>query len=737
MIKTILVSNRLPFEIKLSGKRVDMKESVGGLATGLKSVHAAGDSLWIGWSGLKSDQTDEQTDDKIARKMTQERCVGVPLSGHEVDNFYFGFANKALWPLFHYFLEYTRYDPAQWESYRAVNQKFADTVLEHAEDGDMVWVHDYQLLLVPQMLREARPGLTIGFFLHIPFPAFEIFRTFPWREDLLKGMLGASLIGFHTYDYVQHFLNSVRRILGYPVRFNEITIDHHLVKVDSFPMGIDYKSFNDAALRHVSIADDDKPELMRRIHEHRTQYPDSKLVLSIDRMDYTKGIPFRLRAFEYFLEQYPQFREKVRLVMLVVPSRTNVPQYKSLKRETDELVGRINGKFATIDWTPVWYFYRAMPFEDLIDLYSLSDVALITPLRDGMNLVAKEYVATRVNQDGVLILSEMAGAASEMHEALLINPTSASQIAEALRQALDMPTEEQQIRQKALQKRLQRYPVDKWAADFMRSLQTTASMADSYVSKRMAGSELQRMSTSYQKASKRLLLLDYDGTLVGFRNNPWDARPDQELMRLLQRLSDDTRNEVAIISGRGRDSIETWFSDTGLTLVSDHGVWIRRQDMWEAMEFLKSDWKDNIRPVMEAFTDRTPGAFIEEKEYSLAWHYRRADSDLAAVRTRELNLVLTSFVSDHGLSVLEGDKVLEVKSSAINKGRAAARLHSGMEFDYILAMGDDRTDEFMFEALPETAYTVKVGSPETKARFYIGDMHEVRDILKRLVSDHQ
>lgn len=730
MNKTILVSNRLPFELKITGNDVLMTPSVGGLATGLKSVHAAGNSLWIGWSGLKAEQVRKRSA-QVAEAMKKERCVSVPLSGQEVDNFYFGFSNKALWPLFHYFLEYTRYDPEQWKTYVDVNRKFADAILEHADDGDRVWIHDYQLLLVPQMLREAKPSLAIGFFLHIPFPAFEIFRTFPWRDELLKGMLGASLIGFHTYDYVQHFLNSVRRILGLQVRFNEILYDQRVIKVDSFPMGIDYNSFHEASLKHTRAREGEIPEMMRRIFEHREFYPNSSLILSIDRMDYTKGIPFRLRGFEYFLDKYPQFREKVRLVMLVVPSRTNVPQYKSLKRETDELVGRINGKYATIDWTPIWYFYRAMPFDDLIDLYSLSDVALITPLRDGMNLVAKEYVATRVNKDGVLILSEMAGAASEMHEAILINPTNVDQIADALKQALEMPSEEQALRLAALQKRLQRYPVDKWASDFMKSLEHSAAPGDPYVCKRMNENIASTIKEDFHAAEKKLLLLDYDGTLVNFKNNPSDAKPDAELLELLDSICYDENVELVIISGRGRDSIEPWFGDRKYTLVTDHGVWIRRHGQWEELEYLKTDWKENIRPVMENFTDKTPGAFIEEKNYSLAWHYRRADPDMAAVRTRDLKMVLTSFVADNGLAVLDGDKVLEVKSSMINKGRAAAKLLSGNNFDFIFAIGDDRTDEFMFEELPETAYTVKVGTPETKARFYVSDTDQVRRLLKR------
>src|SRR5690606_26349544 len=316
-----------------------------------------------------------------------------------------------LWPLFHYFLEYTTFEAENWVSYKEVNQKFADVVLQHLDDGDTVWIHDYQLLLLPELIKKERPDTSIGFFLHIPFPSYEIFRTFPWREELLKGMLGADLLGFHTYDYERHSLSSVKRILGLDVHYNEISYHDASIKIDSFPMGMNYKKFYEADKKHITKPPNEKSEFQKRLDDHLESSPDTKLILSIDRMDYTKGIPNRIKAFEYFLDKYPQYIEKTRLIMLAVPSRSDVPQYQLLKKETDELVGRINGKFATVNWTPIWYYYRSMPFENLIDLYTAADVAFITPVRDGMNLVAKEYIATRVNKDGVLILSEMAGAA--------------------------------------------------------------------------------------------------------------------------------------------------------------------------------------------------------------------------------------------------------------------------------------------------------------------------------------
>ncbi len=730
MQKTIIVSNRLPLEIHLSENQFNVKSSVGGLATGLKSVHQPGKSIWIGWSGVTQEQLDDETAEKVDEAVKCVDCVDVMLTEKEVENFYLGFSNKALWPLFHYFMEYAEFDPEQWESYKTVNQKFADAVVANHNDGDVIWIHDYQLLLVPKLIRDQKPEAVIGFFLHIPFPSYEIFRTFPWREELLEGMLGASLIGFHTYDYERHFLSSVKRILSFEVKFNGIIYKDRIIKVDSYPMGIDYDKFYETALQHKMQHSREGSDIQRKLDEFSSSDSSVKFILSIDRLDYTKGIPLRIRAFEYFLEKYPEFIEKVRLIMLAVPSRANVPQYQILKRETDELVGRVNGKYSTVNWTPIWYFYRAMPFEDLVDLYAASDIALISPIRDGMNLVAKEYVATRTNEDGILILSEMAGAAKEMTEALLINPNNFEQVADTLKYALEMPLEEQRSRIQFLQKRLKPYSVDRWAAEFLNGLDAAKSNSEVFTAAKWNRDFQNEMMEKFSNAKKRLLLLDYDGTLVGFKNNPKDASPDSSLFELLDKISDDKRTDLVIVSGRDKASMQHWFADRNYTLITDHGVWMRRKGKnWKMLELLKNEWKENIRPILQTYADRTPGAFVEEKEYSLAWHYRKTDPELAHQRVMELTAVLTSLIANNGLAVLEGSKVIEIKSSNVNKGRAAARLLAGSNYDFIFAIGDDWTDEYMFEELPEEAYSVKVGYKKTNARFYVQDSTLVRDLL--------
>lgn len=734
MSKTIIISNRLPVQLQISDGGLTAIPSVGGLATGMKSVHSGGESLWVGWSGLTDEETPQALEADIDKALEEHGCAKVNLTEKEMEGFYFGFSNRTVWPLFHYFLEYSEFELEFWNSYKAVNQKFADAIIEKSNEGDTIWVHDYQLMLVPQMVREKRPNTSIGFFLHIPFPSYEIFRTLPWREEILKGLLGSDLIGFHTYDYERHFLSSVRRLLGLEVSFNDIYLENRVIKVDSFPMGIDYKKFKDAAIAHEQITKEKRTDFQKKLDSHKASAPDTKLILSIDRLDYSKGIAKRIKAFEYFLNKYPEYKEKVRLIILAVPSRSNVPQYQLLKKEIDELVGRINGELSTINWTPIWYFYRSLPFENLIDLYTSSDIAWLTPLRDGMNLVAKEYVATRTDKTGVLILSEMAGSANEMNEALLINPNNFEQQADTLKSAITMPREEQIARNMFLQNRLERYNVEVWANEFMGALNRKREGNDTFISQKMSDTILSKITKNYSKSKKRLLFLDYDGTLVGFDKDPQKASPDEELYALLDKLHQQENTTLFLISGRDKQTFSRWFLPKRYNMIVEHGVWISRGgEEFKLLENVKGDWMEKIRPVLESFVDRTPGSFIEEKNYSMAWHYRNTDPDFGEKRATELNTVLTSLIGNDDISVLNGNKVMEVKSSNVNKGRASVRMLGEDEYDFVFAIGDDWTDEFMFQELPESTVTVKVGLKKTQAKYHVESTKRVRDLLKKFV----
>ena len=733
MSKIHIVSNRLPVSIERNEDDLKLTPSVGGLATGMRSIYKEFGGRWIGWSGIESDDLSEDDVKKIDKKLEEESCLAVQLTKEEINLYYEGFSNNVIWPLFHYFAQFIEYNNNYWEAYKVVNQKFADKAMETLEDDDTIWIHDYQLLLVPAMIKEKKPGVTIGFFLHIPFPSFEVFRTLPWRKELIQGMLGADLIGFHTYDYERHFFSSVRRLLGYETSFNQIHLEDRIVIADAFPMGIDYKKFSEKATELFQKTQKEKSELHRELEKYFLVSPERKLILSIDRLDYSKGIPNRLRSFEIFLERHPEFRNKVTLIMLVVPSRAEVERYKSLKSEVDELVGRINGRFGGVNYTPIWYLYRSLPFDNLIELYGLADVALVTPVRDGMNLVAKEYVASRVNQTGVMIISEMAGVSKEMGEAILINPNNEPEIADAIYQALTMPIQEQRDRMSLLQKRIARYDVFKWAGEFIKALRKVEGIQQNFLAKLITPSVRKEIVDQFSKAKKRALFLDYDGTLVDFKNDPKTAKPDEALHTLLTNLEKDERNTITIISGRDPDTLESWLGKHKVNLICEHGVWLKNlNEDWQMIETINSDWKPLIRPIIETYVDRTPGSFIEEKNYSLVWHFRQSEPEQGELRAKELKDELRNLIANHNLEIMEGNKVIEVKSGGINKGIAANRFLKDQEFDCILAVGDDWTDEYMFRELPEGAITIKVGLKNSAANYKVESVSSVRSLLKTL-----
>ena len=719
----MIVSNRLPVTIEKRKDGLHFSQSAGGLATGLGSLYKLYDSIWIGWPGITSDKTNKEERGHIESKLMSEfACYPVFLSQNDIEKYYHGFSNKTLWPLFHYFTQYVIHEKSLWEAYRRVNELFSEVIHEIAGKDDIIWIHDYHLMLLPKYTRERLPDAEIGFFHHVPFPSFEIFRLLPWRNELLEGLLGADIIGFHTDDYTRHFLSSTHRLLGYEYTMGQINADDRIIRADTFPMGIAYERFSKAI---------EDPKVQREITKLRKSLPERKIILSVDRLDYTKGIPQRLEALNTFLERNPMYREKIIFILVATPSRTQVNHYKLLKRQIDELVGRINGKYGTIGWTPIWYLYRYLPFPILTALYNVADVCLVTPLRDGMNLIAKEYITAKTSGKGVLILSEMAGAAKELGETIIVNPNSREEMVEALAKALTMPEEEQIERNRVMQKRIQRYDVVRWAEEFMDRLLHTKKLQKEMHARILSPEMKTRLLSDYRNAKRRLFLLDYDGTLIPFFGKPQEARPGENLLQLLRKLAADPRNEVVLLSGRDKETIESWFGTLGLGLVCEHGVWIK-EDEWEMIEPLTDDWKGEIRPILELYMDRTPGSFIEEKEFSLVWHYRKADPELSTTRVRELIDELVNLTANLNLQILEGSKVVEVKNSGINKGRAALRWIAGEDWSFILAIGDDRTDEDSFEVLPEIAYSLKVGLSSSLARFNLKSQRDVLLLLEEL-----
>tara|TARA_E500000331_G_scaffold344409_1_gene380614 strand:- start:498 stop:2675 length:2178 start_codon:yes stop_codon:yes gene_type:complete len=723
MGKTIIISNRLPVKIEKENDELVYKASEGGLATGLSSVFKQGNNLWVGWPGLAIEKSQEQ---EVHSNLIKQHMKPVFLSSEEIEDFYEGFSNETLWPNFHYFNQYTVYKEELWLAYQRVNQKFAEILSEELEDDDTVWIHDYQLLLLPQLIRAISPNATIGFFLHIPFPSYESFRLLPWRRELLNGMLGADFLGFHTYDDMRHFLSSVNRLAGLGNSNGTIKVKNRLIKADALPMGIDYE-------KYAASAQD--PETLAREARYRKSIDTVKLILSIDRLDYSKGIPQRLRAFELFLSKYPDFKEQVSLFMVVVPSRDSVSKYKQLKEEIDLLVGRINGQFSKLNWTPIHYFYRSFPLPALSAFYRISDVALVSPMRDGMNLVCKEYVASRLDKKGVLILSEMAGASKELSDAIIVNPNDIHQLVEAMHKALTMPEELQIESMTSMQKSLKRYNIHAWVKLFMDEL-ANVKKEQSHLKTRLIDNQLSaEIKHAYKQSKERLIFLDYDGTLVGFNENPDDSKPDQELIEILYYLTKNKNNHIVIISGRGRQSLEEWMKPYSLDIVAEHGVWIKKMDKpFKTFIKINASWKKETLSLLERYVNRTPGSFVEEKDYSLVWHYRKVETGLGEVRTRELTSHLKYMTANESLEVLEGDMIVEIKNSEINKGKAAQKLMEIYpEADFILALGDDFTDEDTFKAMPEEAYTIKVGTSASEAKFSVNSYKEVRKLFNEII----
>ena len=724
MNRLILVSNRLPVNVKISDSVVEYRESLGGLATAMKSFYRGYDSVWVGWPGITPDDYPDDVIDDISEGLRDRRCEGVFFSKEDLEGYYDGFSNRTVWPLFHYFLTYTRMDAGDWESYKKVNRAFADKVLEIAIEKDTIWIHDYHLFLVPLMLREKLPSVNIGFFLHIPFPSSEVFRLLPWRNEILEGILGSDLIGFHTYDYVLHFTSSVRRLLGYESVLGWIKSDLRKVKVDAFPISIDYREF----ARSSSLK-----EVKREIEKIRKRAGDRKLVMSIDRLDYTKGIPNRIKAYMRFLEKYPQHMEKVTLIIVASPSRIEVDTYRDLKQEVERLVGEINGKYTSLGWVPVWYIFQNIPFKRLLALYCISDAALITPLRDGMNLIAKEYLACRSDNTGVLILSELAGASKELGEGLLVNPNNIEEMADSIHKALTMPVEKQVKSNRIMRERLKNYDVDRWANDFITDLEKASEVRRSSLAKKLSKKVRREILKDYGKADRRLLMLDYDGTLRSFKKKPEEAGPDDEIKAILKKLVESGKNRVVIVSGRDHETLERWFGDLELGIIGEHGVWIRNtNDEWRMIENLESGWKEIIRPVLQSYVIKTPGTFIEEKGYSLAWHYRNADPNQAKAQLSEMIETLHNLTSNLNVGILDGNKVIEIKNRGINKGRA---LEGWLEenWDFMLAIGDDWTDEDIFEAVGDRGYTIKVGFTNSAAKYHLKNVERVRRLLKDII----
>ena len=721
MGRVILVSNRLPVTIEggSSGQRVN--RSSGGLVSGLDPLHQQGDGLWIGYPGASPDIS--------TRVLLKEmRLEPVDIPGSEYSGFYDGFSNSAIWPLFHYLLEYCNFDPAAFKAYKRVNKRFADAVLAHAEDGDTIWVHDYQLMLVPSMLREKLPGARIGFFLHSPFPASEVMRVMPQREEILRGLLGADLIGVHTYEYADHLAQSFRRILGLESRQGVVNLSGHSVRIEAHPLGIDVENQRAAAF---------SKEADRILTQYKRTLGDVQVILGVDRLDYTKGIPNKLEAFKSLLDREPRWREGAVMIQVAVPTREAIGSYRDQKSEVERLVGEINGLYGKRGKTPVQYIYNSVSPAELGALYRLADIAFVSPIRDGLNLVAKEYVACRDDGGGVLVLSEFAGAASELGEALRVNPWDIEGTAAQLERALDMGFGERNERMAPMHRRVVANDVHRWVDRFMRSLgnpenevrATPPMLSSSVLAETLAG--------PFVSAKSPLIMLDYDGSLREFTPRYEDAAPTEEIHKLLNDLGALEGTEVFINSGRDHHTLGEWFGDDDISLIAEHGSWVKYKGKtkWQRLGPRPDvSWKREVRSILKEYVARTQGARIEEKSSALVWHYREAEDDVGEWQSLDLTTHLENTLASAPVEILTGSKIVEIRQLGLDKGHAYDIVESERgPFDFVLVTGDDRTDEDLFARLGPDAFSVHVGQGGSLASSSLSSPASVRRLLALLV----
>jgi trehalose 6-phosphate synthase/phosphatase len=718
--RVIIVANRLP----VSGGRDektgewDFRMSSGGLVTALKGSREELNAVWIGWLGQEIPEEDrEQVREKLLREYN---AVPVFLSDELVNKYYNGFSNDVLWPLFHYMPlpiyqseagSDKRFDTVLWDAYKEANVLFADAVAAIWVESDYIWVHDYHLMWLPLELRQRFKHANIGWFLHTPFPSSEIYRILPVRKPLLEALLASDLLGFHTYDYARHFLSACARVLEVDTTPRGLEYASHFMSLGVFPIGIDPEH-----IAHIL----QRPAVHARIAELTETFAGRKVLLGVDRLDYIKGMPHKLLALELFLTRHPEWRGKVTLIQVGVPSRTEVPEYQRLSERVNELVGRINGTFGNLEYAPVHYINQSITQEELVAIYNMADVCLVTSLRDGMNLVSYEFVAAQrempgVHQKdgpGVLVLSEFAGSAQSLSGAIRINPWNTEEVCHAIQQALTLSRAEREIRQHKLSRYVSVNTASSWAKSFVAELRTVCANKPNLSKLPRLPFDLAR--SAYERARNRLIVADYDGTLTQLQSVPQLATPSPYITNLLDSLSKDPRNTVVIVSGREKRFMDTWLGKLKMALAAEYGFYYRmpEEEEWQTMApEVDTSWRDIVQPILEYFTERTPGTYIEKKESSLTWHYRDADPNFGSWQAKDMQIQLEDVLSNLPLEIIQGNRMVEVRHQGASKGMVVESVlrymadpsrgakNSDTPLDFVFCVGDDRTDEDMFQVL--------------------------------------
>lgn len=725
-MRWIIVSNRLPFSRFEQG---ELKPSSGGLVTALKGVHTQSEMCWV---GVAPDGMTPEDWQQLPAEQTQNYVPIFPET-EAYERYYNGIANDVFWPLFHYEGGRIKFDPDNWDAYQQLNFQFCEAIVKMAQPGDFIWVHDFHLFLLPQYLREQGLQGRIGFFLHIPFPSSELFKQLPVRKALLKGMLGADLIGFHDYAYLRHFCNSLQEILALDSNMLSLRWQDRQIRLGVFPVSIDVPHFMQTAAGQATEA------CLQHFAKDK-RYPH--LILGVDRLDYSKGLQLKLQIFKSLLEMHPELQGQVSLLQIAIPTRQDVEEYQKLRAEFERMVGEINGAFSQPNYVPIQYMYSSVSFEELLALYRLADVMLVTSRRDGMNLVALEYVVSQqLKQSGVLVLSEFTGAASMLSSALMINPWDICASAETVHEALMMTPTERQQRIQIMQDFLKGYTASDWAQSFMEELAEDGS--DHVRSLRQI--EIRVDEPSFMEGFLKqingslLLFLDYDGTLVPIEAEPSLATLPPETYALLEELTRHPQLEVVVISGRDAQFMSQQFKGLPISLAAEHGAKLfdHHRGDWISLIWTAIDgWYPSAERIMLDYAKRVPRSMVEYKEYSIAWHYRLSPVKFARYQARKLKEELEIGLSNLPVSILAGSKVIEARAVEAHKGYFIRNYLESYFSEHphpsIMAIGDDVTDEDMMLAVPESSLTIKVGPAQTHARYRLPMQADVLQLLQML-----
>lgn len=714
----ITVSCRLPSSEDHAHKKQTSSELGSSIEVGDNTIY---EIQRIGWTGVAAPEHRDR--ENIARNLFRDhKHTPVFLNEDQIENYYNGFCNSSLWPLLHYISTYSHYDESWWDHYQEVNQIFADKVIDRYREGDLVWIHDYPLMLVPKYIKRKIPEAKVGFFLHTPFPSYELFRCHPNRESLLSGVLGADLIGFQTFGYLRHFRSTVLRLLGIESEINQINHEDTFTEMGVYPVGVKAN-----LIKNVMESNEYKDY----ISDYRENFRGKKIVLSADRLDLSQGILKKLNAIESFLTENPEQQEKVVFIILTIPAREELNDFERLTHDVEHAVGRINGHFSSINNIPIHFVNKSISFNQLCALYSIADVALVTPLMDGMNLIAKEYVACNPEGDGALILSEFAGASHELFNAIMVNPYNNNEMCDSILRALSMPVEEKQKRLHSMLKRIEGYDSIYWAQSFIEDMQKVSeTIRDS--TKSLNKDSI--ISLFKDRTTSKALFLDYDGSLREFVDNPADAIPSEDLLEIFERFNHRDDLDVYIVSGRDTEFLDKHFGQFDFTLVGEHGYFIKPiGGEWKTLAGdIDLGWKDTILEIFRMYSFSTPGSSVEVKHSSIVWHYRQSDPEFGAWKAASLIGELTETISNLPVSIHHGQKIVEVSSQHVSKGIAVAKFMNDNSYDLSLCAGDDKTDETMLYFDDDSVITVKIGNKETEAGYRTATPRSFRTFLNSI-----